>query len=491
MRYVSTRRTDGGTVSFERALLGGLAPDGGLYLPKRWPRLDAAAFDALRGRPYPEVAAAVTALFTGDAFSREELLAMAAESYAGFDHPATAPLVPLGPDRWLLELFHGPTLAFKDFALQMLARMTGAALARRGRAATILAATSGDTGSAAIEAFRGLDRVSVVILHPAGRVSEVQRRQMTTTGAPNVHNAAVAGTFDDCQALVKAAFDDRAFRAETGLAAVNSINWARIAAQAAYYVHAALALGAPERALSFVVPTGNFGNAYAGYVARRMGLPIERLVVATNDNDILARFLETGAYAKGPVRRTLSPSMDIQVASNFERLLADLHGRDGSAVAALMARLAADGAFTVAPERLAEARAVFAGARADDRQCLAAIARAWRACGRAVDPHTAAGLHAADAGGAPAGPLVCLATAHPAKFPEAVERATGVRPAPPPRLGALMRRLERLAELPNDLARLKRFVRAHAGGRTQDTRAQDTQAQDTQARGTRARGHAA
>ena len=487
MRYVSTRRTDGGAVSFEQALLGGLAPDGGLYLPERWPRLDAGALDVLRDRPYPEVAAAVTALFTGDAFSREALLAMAAESYAGFDHPATAPLVQLAPDRWLLELFHGPTLAFKDFALQMLARMVDAALARRGRAATILAATSGDTGSAAIEAFRGLDRVSVVILHPAGRVSEVQRRQMTTTGAPNVHNAAVAGTFDDCQALVKAAFADRAFRAETGLAAVNSINWARIAAQAAYYVYAALALGAPARALSFVVPTGNFGNAYAGYVARRMGLPIERLVVATNENDILARFFATGVYAKGPVRRTLSPSMDIQVAGNFERLVADLHGRDGAAVAALMARLAADGAFPVAPARLAAAQAVFTGARADDRQCLDAIAEAWRTCGRAIDPHTAAGLHAAGAHDAAAGPLVCLATAHPAKFPEAVERATGVRPALPPRLRDLLRRPESLAELPNDPARLKRFVRERTGGQARDTQTRDTQVRNTQARDTQAR----
>ena len=459
MRYISTRQTNAQAVSFERALLQGPAPDGGLYLPERWPALDAAALEALRGRPYAEVAAAVVAAFTGRAFSRARLQAIAHESYADFDHPATAPLIQLGPNQWLLELFHGPTLAFKDFALQMVARMLDAALAKRGRTATILAATSGDTGAAAIEAFRGRDAVSIVVLHPAGRVSEMQRRQMTCAPEPNVHNVAVSGTFDDCQALVKALFADAALRDEVGLAAVNSINWARVAAQTAYYVYAALALGAPGRAISFVVPTGNFGNVYAGYAAMQMGLPVERLVVATNRNDILARFFESGLYAKGQVHRTLSPSMDIQVASNFERLLADLSGRDGAAVGALMAQLAAHGEFTLQAKRLAKAQAAFAAARADDDACLSAIAAVWRESGRMIDPHSAAGVHAAKRLGAGRAPVVSLATAHAAKFPDAIERAVGVRPAMPPRLAGLAARPERVTELPADAALLTRFIR--------------------------------
>ncbi len=459
MRYISTRQTEAQAVSFERALLRGPAPDGGLYLPERWPALDAAALEALRGRPYAEVAAAIMARFTGRAFPRAQLAAIAAESYADFDHPATAPLIQLGPNQWLLELFHGPTLAFKDFALQMVARMLDAVLARRGRTATILAATSGDTGAAAIEAFRGRDAVSIVVLHPAGRVSEMQRRQMTCAAEPNVHNVAVAGTFDDCQALVKALFADAGLRDEVGLAAVNSINWARVAAQTAYYVYAALALGAPGRAVSFVVPTGNFGNVYAGYAARRMGLPIERLVVATNRNDILARFFESGLYRKGQVQRTLSPSMDIQVASNFERLLADLSDRDGAAVSALMAELAAHGEFALTGERLARAQAAFAAARADDDACLATIADVWRESGRMIDPHSAAGVHAARRLGADGAPVVSLATAHAAKFPDAIERAVGVRPAMPPRLAALASKPERVTELPADAALLARFIR--------------------------------
>ena len=459
MRYISTRQTTGRAVSFERALLQGPAPDGGLYLPERWPVLDAAALEALRGRPYAEVAAAVVALFTGRAFSQGQLARIAEESYAGFDHPATAPLIQLGPDRWLLELFHGPTLAFKDFALQMVARMLDAVLARRRRTATILAATSGDTGAAAIEAFRGREAVSIVVLHPAGRVSEMQRRQMTCAPEPNVHNVAIAGTFDDCQALVKALFADAGLRDEVGLAAVNSINWARVAAQTAYYVYAALALDAPGRSVSFVVPTGNFGNVYAGYAARQMGVPIERLVVATNRNDILARFFESGLYAKGEVHRTLSPSMDIQVASNFERLLADLSGRDGAAVRALMAELAARGEFRLEGKRLARARAVFAAARAADDACLAAIADVWRESGRMIDPHSAAGVHAARGLGGGGAPVVSLATAHAAKFPDAIERAIGIRPAMPPRLAALASKPERVTELPADAALLTRFIR--------------------------------
>ena len=459
LRYISTRQTGERTVSFEHALLQGLARDGGLYLPATWPALDAAALEGLRDRAYADVAAAVMARFTGRSFSRKQLAAIAAESYAGFEHPATAPLVQLGPGQWLLELFHGPTLAFKDFALQMVARLLDAVLAKRGRTATILVATSGDTGAAAIEAFRGRDALSVVVLHPAGRVSEMQRRQMTTAAEPNVHNVAIAGTFDDCQALVKALFADLSLRDEIGLAAVNSINWARVAAQTAYYVYAALALGAPDRAISFVVPTGNFGNVYAGYVARAMGLPIERLVVATNRNDILARFFETGRYQKGTVHRTLSPSMDIQVASNFERLLADLSGRDGAAVCALMATLAERGEFALDGDRLAQAQAVFAAARADDDACLATISDVWRATGRMLDPHSAAGVHAARLHDTGTTPMVSLATAHAAKFPDAIERAIGIRPALPPRLAALAAKPERVTELPADAALLTRFIR--------------------------------
>ena len=459
MRYISTRQGTGRGVSFEHALLRGLAPDGGLYVPERWPVLDSGALEGLRGRPYAEVAAAVMARFTGRAFARARLEAIAAESYAGFDHPATAPLVQLGPGLWLLELFHGPTLAFKDFALQMVARMLDDVLARRGRTATILAATSGDTGAAAIEAFRGRARVSVVVLHPAGRVSEMQRRQMTTAPEPNIHNVAVAGTFDDCQALVKALFADPSLRDEIGLAAVNSINWARVAAQTTYYVYAALALGAPARAVSFTVPTGNFGNVYAGHAVRLMGLPVERLVVATNRNDILARFFETGRYARGTVQRTLSPSMDIQVASNFERLLADLSGRHGAQVRALMDWLAEDGEFTLTGARLRLAQAAFAAGRADDDACLAAIADVWRTTGRMIDPHSAAGVHVARQHASPSAPMVCLATAHPAKFPDAIERAIGVRPAMPPHLATLASKPERVTALPADAALLKRFVR--------------------------------
>ena len=468
MRYISTRQSGGRGVSFEHTLLQGLAPDGGLYVPERWPVLDSGALESLRGRAYAEVAAAVMARFTGRAFARARLEAIAAESYAGFDHPATAPLVQLGPGLWLLELFHGPTLAFKDFALQMVARMLDDVLARRRRTATILAATSGDTGAAAIEAFRGRARVSVVVLHPAGRVSEMQRRQMTTAPEPNVHNVAVAGTFDDCQALVKALFADPSLREEIGLAAVNSINWARVAAQTAYYVYAALALGAPGRPVSFAVPTGNFGNVYAGYAARRLGLPIERLVVATNRNDILGRFFASGRYAKGTVQRTLSPSMDIQVASNFERLLADLAGRDGAAVQAWMAGLARDGEFTLDGARLTEARAHFAAARADDDACLAAIAEVWRTTGRTIDPHSAAGVHAARLHAGGRAPMVSLATAHPAKFPDAIERAIGLRPALPPRLAALAARPERVTALPADAALLTRFVRDRVHARVRE-----------------------
>ena len=445
MRYISTRQTGGQTVSFGHALLQGLARDGGLYIPERWPALENDALAALRGRPYAEVAAAVMAQFTGRAFSRKQLKAIAAESYADFDHPATAPLVQLSPDQWLLELFHGPTLAFKDFALQMVARLLDAVLAKRGRMATILVATSGDTGAAAIEAFRGREALSVVVLHPAGRVSEMQRRQMTTAAEPNVHNVAIAGTFDDCQALVKALFANAGLRDEIGLAAVNSINWARVGAQTAYYVYAGLALGAPGRAVSFVVPTGNFGNVYAGYAARQMGVPIERLMVATNRNDILARFFETGLYRKGTVHRTLSPSMDIQVASNLERYLYLLMDCDSASVVRFMDQFMSTGFVELGDGRFVDP--TITSCRIDVAESLRTIQETWADSQYVVDPHTAVGLAAARSTPVDS-PVVCLATAHPAKFPDAVARATGETPPTHPTLDGLDRSNARKVVLP-------------------------------------------
>ncbi|MCX8102051.1 MAG: threonine synthase [Geminicoccaceae bacterium] len=460
--YVSTRGR-AGRRSFEEVLLTGLAEDGGLFLPESWPVLPEARLRALDGADYPTTAAAVLAPFTEGCFTEAELLAMAREAYGGFAHPATAPLRQLDPRLWLLELFFGPTLAFKDFALQLLARMFERVLARREERITIVGATSGDTGSAAIAAVAGRARMRILVLHPHERVSPVQRRQMTTVEAPNVANLAIEGTFDDCQDLVKALFNDAAFRAEQKLAAINSINWARIAAQAAYYVYAALRLGGLERPVGFCVPTGNFGDVYAGHVARRLGLPVDRLIVATNTNDILVRFLATGAYAAGEVVPTSSPSMDIQVASNFERLLFELLDGDGAAVTALMARFARERAFSVAPEVRARARALFEGGAASEAETRSAIARWHRATAGTVlpDPHTAVGLAVAERlRGAASAPLVVLATAHPAKFPDAVEAATGVRPALPVHLADLFARPERFTVLPNDPAAVAAFLRA-------------------------------
>ncbi|MGD9538466.1 MAG: threonine synthase [Alphaproteobacteria bacterium] len=466
MRYISTRqaRQAGGpnAIGFEDVLLGGLARDGGLYVPARWLSIDRSGFEALALLDYPSLAARLLAPFTGGGLDERTLLAMAKDAYAGFGHPATAPLVQLGPNRWLLELFHGPTLAFKDFALQLLGRLFDHVLAKRGERLTIVGATSGDTGSAAIAACRGRANLAVFILHPHGRVSPVQRRQMTTVLDANVHNIAIDGSFDDCQALVKAMFNDLAFRDALSLGAINSINWARVAAQIVYYVYAALRLGAPARPVSFVVPTGNFGNVYAGYAARQIGLPIRRLHVATNVNDILARFFASGAYAKAGVQPSLSPSMDIEVASNFERLLFELHGGDGAQVSRLMEALGAEGRFAVGAAELDAARLVFRGHRADDEAALAAIARTYRDTGVLIDPHTAAGIAAADETEEET-PLICLATAHPAKFPDAVRRGTGIEPKLPERLAGLMERPERCECLPNDLARVKDYVRRHAG----------------------------
>lgn len=458
LRYISTRG-QAPALDFEDVLLAGLASDGGLYVPESWPPLTAAALAGFAGRPYPEVAAAVLAPFVGAAIPRPELERLLIEAYAGFAHQAVAPLRQLGPNLWLMELFHGPTLAFKDIALQLLGRLFDRALGRRQRRATVLGATSGDTGSAAIEACRGRAALDIFILHPKGRVSEVQRRQMTTVTDANVHNIAIEGTFDDCQALVKAAFGDAAFRESLQLTAVNSINWARVMAQVVYYVAAAAALGAPSRRIAFAVPTGNFGDVYAGYVAARMGVPIARLVVATNVNDILARFFASGDYRCAEVAPTMSPSMDIQVASNFERLLFDLCHRDGGRIARLMHQLQRERGFRVEAGELEAARRHFAAERVDEIETLAAIADTHRHAGITVDPHTAVGIAAARRRTDPDVPMVALATAHPAKFPEAVERATGARPALPPRLADLLDRPERCATLPNDLGRLEAFMR--------------------------------
>jgi len=459
VKYVSTRGA-APALDFEGVLLTGLARDGGLYVPERWPHWSADEWRAMRGWSYAETAAAVMRPFVGDAVPTAAFDAMVAETYAGFDHAAVAPLKQLDEGLWLMELFHGPTLAFKDYALQLVGRLFDHVLARRGQRVTIVGATSGDTGSAAIEACRDRASIDIFILHPAGRTSEVQRRQMTTVASANVHNIALEGTFDDCQDAVKAMFNDAAFRDELKLSAVNSINWARIMAQIVYYVTAAVALGAPDRRIAFAVPTGNFGNVYAAYAAHRLGLPIAHLIVGSNRNDILARFFESGTMDVAPVEPTLSPSMDIQVSSNFERLLFELYDRDGAAVAQAMTDFRDTGRLAVGDNRWGAARELFDGHRTDDAGTLAEIRAVHAATGELVDPHTAVGLAAARERRRDATvPVVALACAHPAKFPDAVEEATGVRPALPPRLADLYEREERLTLLPNDLARVKAFVR--------------------------------
>ena len=472
MRYVSTRADGGGeSMSFEDVLLAGLARDGGLFVPESWP-VPFSEGDLLEmaSLSYADLAVRLTQPFIGDAVEPAALVRIAQETYAGFEHPATAPLSQLDSGLWLMQLYHGPTLAFKDYALQFLGRLFDHVVARRGERLTIVGATSGDTGSAAIEACRGRQSLSIVILHPEGRVSEVQRRQMTTVDEANVHNVAIDGTFDDCQAMVKAMFNDLPFRDGLNLAAINSINWARILAQTVYYAYAALALGSPVRLVTFAVPTGNFGNVYSGYVASRLGLPIRHLLVATNANDILARFFAGAGYFKNDVIASISPSMDIQVASNFERLLFELYERDGATVLALIGSLDQGGGFEVAAEKLAEARRQFSGRKINDDRALECMARVRRECDTLIDPHSAAGVAAAEElmqaqnSSTGDGPIICLATAHPAKFPDAVERASGVRPALPERLADLLERPEHVKHLPNDLAAVKEFVRACGSG---------------------------
>ena len=460
MKYVSTRGA-APELGFEEAMLTGLALDGGLYVPAEVPRLSEADIAAMAGRSYEEVAFRVVRPFVGEAFSDDVLRGIIERAYARFGHEVRAPLVQLGANHWLLELFHGPTLAFKDFAMQMIGQMFEVSLARSGRRITIVGATSGDTGSAAMEAFAGLDNVDVFIMYPHGRVSEVQRRQMTTPAAANVHALAVDGDFDDCQARLKDMFNDHAFRNEVGLAAVNSINWGRVLAQVVYYFSSAVALGAPHRTVSFTVPTGNFGDIFAGYIAREMGLPVDRLVIATNRNDILHRCMSEGAYTKHGVVPTISPSMDIEVSSNFERALFIAHGRDGAAIRALMDELSGSGGFRVSDNAMAQLRAVYDSGMADERTTSQTIARTLRERGELLCPHSAVGVHVGDghAGRAPATPMITLATAHPAKFPDAVEAATGIRPPLPNHMADLYERPERVTRVANDLARIEDLIR--------------------------------
>ena len=459
MRYVSTRG-QAPVLSFEAAMLSGLARDGGLYVPESVPEMRPAEIAALAGLSYEDAAFRVMRPFVGDCFTTGEFRAIIGRAYAGFGHAARCPLVQIGPNDWLLELHHGPTLAFKDVAMQLIGQMFEAVLTRRGERVTIVVATSGDTGSAAAEAFRGLDAVDLFVLYPHGRVSEVQRRQMTTPSEANVHAIAVEGDFDDCQALLKAMFNDFGFRDEVGLAAVNSINWARVLAQVVYYFTAAVALGAPARAVSFAVPTGNFGDIFAGHIARRMGLPVARLIIATNENDILHRVLESGVYQTRGVTPTTSPSMDIQVSSNFERLLFELYDGDGGAVAQSMAELGESGRFALAQGAVARLREGFASARSDQARTAAMIARVARQGGPVLDPHTAIGVVAAETcRGEASMPMIALGTAHAAKFPGAVADACGVRPALPARMADLFEREERVTVVPNDLASVEALVR--------------------------------
>ncbi|MEQ1694301.1 MAG: threonine synthase [Hyphomicrobiaceae bacterium] len=467
MQYISTRG-QAPVLNFDDVVLAGLARDGGLYLPQTWPKLTQDQIAGFAGRPFHEVAVAVIAPFTGGTISRTDLTRMAKDAYGQFGHAAVTPLVQIGPGTWVLELFHGPTLAFKDVAMQLLARMMDHVLERRGQRATIVGATSGDTGGAAIEAFRGSKRVDIVILYPQGRVSDVQRRMMTTPAEANVHAVAIDGNFDDCQALVKGMFNDHAFRDGVGLSGVNSINWGRIVAQATYYFVAAAALGAPHREISFVVPTGNFGDIFAGYVAKQMGLPIETLTIASNSNDILARTVETGVYEMRPVAATSSPSMDIGVSSNFERYLFEASGRDSDLIRAQMAALAQSGRFELSPALHSTLKSEFTASSATEGQVASAIGACRNTTGYTADPHTACGLVAAQRMAASTVPQVILATASPAKFPDVMEVVTGRRPGLPPRLSHLLTDGERTQLLPNDLAAVQAFVaanaRSHAAG---------------------------
>ena len=459
MQYVSTRG-EAPELGFEDVLLTGLARDGGLYVPKSWPQVSADELRGLRGRSYQDVAYYVVSKFTGSAIPEAELKQMIAGAYATFGHPAITPLKQMDANQWLLELFHGPTLAFKDVAMQLLARLMEWSLKKRGSHATIVGATSGDTGGAAIDAFKNSRNATTIILHPHGRVSDVQRRQMTTVESPAIHNIAIEGNFDDCQAILKALFNDHVFRDRVGLSGVNSINWARIMAQIVYYVSSAVALGGPDRKVSFCVPTGNFGDIFAGYVAKCLGVPIDRLVIATNVNDILDRTLKTGRYEMKGVTPSSSPSMDIQISSNFERLLYLAYGRDAGAIRGLMSGLSQSGAFTIGQKELAAIREEFDSFAVNESETAKSMAQALKSTGELLDPHSAIGFAAALRAKPSASAMVTLATAHPAKFPDAVEKASGIRPHLPQRLSHLLNAKERFTILPNSAAAVRDFVLA-------------------------------
>jgi threonine synthase len=460
MRYVSTRGA-APALGFNDVLLAGLARDGGLYLPEEWPAFDPSAIRALRGRSYPDLAVRLLTPFLGGEIDAGRFERIVREAYATFRHDAVCPIVQTGHGEFVLELFHGPTLAFKDVAMQLLARLMDHVLAERGQRATIVGATSGDTGGAAIDAFAGMERTDVFILFPHGRVSPVQQSQMTTSAAANVHALAIEGNFDDCQDLVKGLFNNHRFRDEVSLSGVNSINWARIMAQIVYYFSSALSLGAPDRKVSFTVPTGNFGDIFAAYAAKRMGLPIERLVIATNDNDILARTLATGSYETRGVVATTSPSMDIQVSSNFERLLFEAGGRDADGVVRAMQSLRQSGRFSVPGSSLAVIREAFDAGRSTTDETAANIRSVLEGTGYLLDPHTATAMKVARDQTPGAAPMVVLSTAHPAKFPAAVEAACGVVPALPAWLGDLMERPERFTVLPSEPKMLEDHINRH------------------------------
>ena len=463
MKYISTRG-EAPPAPFVETLLAGLAPDGGLYLPQTYPRLSQATIAGFAGQPYMDVAEAIIAPFLADGTETLALREMIAAAYKNFRHPAVTPLTQLDSNLFVLELFHGPTLAFKDLAMQLLAKLIDHVLKAQGERATIIGATSGDTGAAAIEAFAGLKQVDVFILFPHGRVSDVQRRQMTTVEAENIHTIALEGTFDDAQACIKNMFNHKVLRDELNLCGVNSINFARILFQTVYYFTSAAVLGGPHRDVSFVVPTGNFGDIFAGWIAKRLGLPVDRLVIATNSNDILARTLASGHYAVQTVQPTQSPSMDIQVSSNFERLLFESHGRDAAALRRLMAGLRQSQGFSIEPGPLQAIRAEFDAVSVTEAETTQEIAQSWREAGYLADPHTAVGISAARRTkmNASASPLVVLGTAHPGKFPDAIERATGIRPDLPGHLAGLFKRKERFSILPNDQNEIERFIRDRA-----------------------------
>jgi threonine synthase len=457
-QYISTRG-EAPRLGFCDVMLTGLARDGGLYVPETWPHFPAATISSLFGRPYWEVAVEVIRPFVGGEISDADLGCMANEAYATFRHPAVVPVDQIAPNEFVLELFHGPTLAFKDVAMQLIARLMDHVLAKRAQRTTIVVATSGDTGGAAVDAFAGRDNADLIVLFPHGKISEVQRRMMTTTGASNVHALAVEGNFDDCQALVKGLFNHHTFRDAVALSGVNSINWARIVAQVVYYFTSAVALGSPHRVVDFTVPTGNFGDIFAGYVAKRMGLPIRKLRIAANVNDILARTLKTGIYELREVHATASPSMDIQVSSNFERLLFEASGRDAATVRSLMASLTQSGRFVLPDAMLASIREDFDAGRADEEETSAAIRTMWREAGDLIDPHTAVALAVADRDSTDVSvPNIVLSTAHAAKFPDAVEAACGKRPALPAYLEGLMTKPEQIKIMKNDRVEIEKFV---------------------------------